>query len=125
VPPTPAELSGETPAPGARKPLRIGAGRIDRLERWIDEVNGTLRPLESFVLPGGNPLAAQLHVARTVCRRAERCVQALAEREACNAQCGVFLNRLSDLLFVLAREAAGSDEVLWVPTRDDAAAGGA
>jgi len=113
------------PPPQGFVPLRIGAQRIDRLECWIDEVNASLKPLESFVLPGGNPLAAQLHVARTVCRRAERLVQLLAEREACNALCIVYLNRLSDLFFVLARAAAGADEILWVPTRDDGSGKGA
>jgi cob(I)alamin adenosyltransferase len=113
------------PPPQGFSPLRIGKARIERLERRIDEVNAALPPLESFVLPGGNPLAAQLHVARTVARRAERCVQHLAEREACNPLCIVYLNRLSDLLFVLARAAAGRDEILWVPTRDQDAGGSA
>jgi cob(I)alamin adenosyltransferase len=112
-----------TPASGTYTPLRIGPARVARLERWIDEANAQLQPLKTFVLPGGNPYAAQLHVARTVCRRAERCLQALSTAEPCNPQCGIYLNRLSDLLFVLAREAAGADELLWVPTRDDAPAG--
>ncbi|HTE04920.1 MAG TPA: cob(I)yrinic acid a,c-diamide adenosyltransferase [Planctomycetota bacterium] len=109
------------PPPQGFVPLRIGQHRIERLERWIDEVNAALAPLKTFVLPGGNPLAAQLHVARTVCRRAERRVQSLAERDACNPLCLVYLNRLSDLFFVLARAAAGADELLWVPTHDDEA----
>ncbi len=108
------------PPPRGFSPLRIGAARVQRLEGWIDDINAGLRPLESFVLPGGNPLAAQLHVARTVARRAERRVQALAAIETCNPLCTVYLNRLSDLLFVLARAAAGPDEILWVPTRDGA-----
>jgi cob(I)alamin adenosyltransferase len=106
-----------TPA-GGQPPLRIGPARAARLERWIDAVNAALAPLSSFILPGGGPLAANLHLARTVCRRAERCVAALGAQEPVNAQCGVYLNRLSDLFFVCAREAAGPDEVLWVPTRD-------
>jgi cob(I)alamin adenosyltransferase len=100
-------------------PLRIGGERITRLEHWIDEVNADLKPLKSFVLPGGNRLAAPLHLARTVCRRAERRVIALGAAEAINQHCVVYLNRLSDLLFVIARAAAGAEERLWVPTRDE------
>lgn len=99
--------------------LRLGPGRAVRLERWIDEANAPLPPLTSFVLPGGGPLATQLHLARTVCRRAERRVESLSEREKVNRHDLVYLNRLSDLLFVWARSAAGGAEVLWVPTRDD------
>jgi cob(I)alamin adenosyltransferase len=98
----------------------IGEGRVARLESWIDEVNADLPPLESFVLPGGNPLATAFHLARTVCRRAERRVLTLAEQELVDVHGIVYLNRLSDLLFVLARRAAGGDEVLWRPSRDDA-----
>jgi cob(I)alamin adenosyltransferase len=98
---------------------RIGAARSTRLERWIDEANAPLPPLSSFVLPGGGPLAAQLHVARTVARRAERRGLLLAAAEPVNTQALVYLNRLSDLLFVWSRAAAGGSEVLWVPTRDD------
>ncbi len=114
-----------TPKPGSKAaawtPLRIGSERIRRLEQWIDEVNARLAPLESFVLPGGNALASRLHLARTVCRRAERRVVALGGAEAINQHCVVYLNRLSDLLFVLARAAAGPQELLWVPTRDEPA----
>jgi cob(I)alamin adenosyltransferase len=109
--------------PGSGGPLRIGGARVARLEGWIDEVNEELSPLQSFVLPGGGMLAATLHVARTVCRRAERRAATLREAEPVNPACGVYLNRLSDLLFVLARQAAGRDEVLWVPTREAPAAG--
>ena len=93
---------------------------VRSLERWIDEVNGELAPLESFVLPGGSPAAARLHVARCVCRRAERRVIRLGRDEgregAVPEQAIVYLNRLSDLLFVLARAEnarAGVDEPLW------------
>jgi cob(I)alamin adenosyltransferase len=103
----------------AARALRVGAVRTTRLEQWIDDVNAALEPLRSFVLPGGGQLGATLHLARTVCRRAERRVARLGELEPLNPACGVYLNRLSDLLFVLAREAAGPDELLWVPTRDD------
>ena len=97
---------------------RIGPTRAQRLEGWIDEANAPLPPLQSFVLPGGGPLAAQLHVARTVGRRAERRALALAAAEPVNANALVYLNRLSDLLFVWSRAAAAGNEVLWVPTRD-------
>ena len=105
---------------GPAAPLRIGASRGARLEGWIDVLNAQLQPLQSFVLPGGGPLACALHVARTVCRRAERRVVELAGREQVNPQCAIYLNRLSDLLFVMARVAAGGDETLWRPARDDA-----
>ncbi len=76
---------------------------VARLEAWIDRLEGEVAPLKHFVLPGGDPAAAQLHVARTVVRRAEREVVALAEQEQVNLHAAVYLNRLSDLLFVLAR----------------------
>lgn len=102
---------------GAR--LRVVPEQAARLERLIDEHNAALKPLDSFVLPGGTRLAATLHVARTAVRRAEREVAALlaAEPGATNAQTLVYLNRLSDLLFVLARvaNAAGGGDVLWKP----------
>ena len=104
---------------GARpgvEPLRITAAQVARLEQEIDEANAALAPLNSFVLPGGGMLAAYLHHARTVVRRAERLVAQLAERETINAEAGIYLNRLSDLLFVLARAANdnGARDVLWV-----------
>ncbi len=101
--------------------LRITAERVTWLEQWCDEVNGGLEPLASFVLPGGTPAAAQLHVARTVCRRAERAAVMLADHEPTGAVGGnviSYLNRLSDLFFILARganNAAGQPDVLWVP----------
>ncbi|HIF40611.1 MAG TPA: cob(I)yrinic acid a,c-diamide adenosyltransferase [Planctomycetes bacterium] len=99
---------------------RLGATYTTRLEGWIDEVNAGLKPLESFILPGGSTLAANLHLARTICRRAERCVTALVETEeegAVNLEVVHYLNRLSDLLFVMARAAnsGGDDDVLWQP----------
>jgi cob(I)alamin adenosyltransferase len=97
--------------------LRIVASQIDRLEREIDAMNANLQPLRSFVLPGGTRLAAQLHLARTVCRRAERGVVALAATEAVNGEAIRYLNRLSDWLFVAGRIAndCGRGDVLWIP----------
>lgn len=97
--------------------LRISAEQVTRLEIEIDLINGPLSPLTSFVLPGGTPAAAYLHAARTVVRRAERLSTALAEREIVNPEAIKYLNRLSDHLFVLARQAndGGASDVLWVP----------
>ncbi|RMH14486.1 MAG: cob(I)yrinic acid a,c-diamide adenosyltransferase [Planctomycetota bacterium] len=99
--------------------LRIEQGQVDRLERLIDEYNADLDPLTSFVLPGGTALAAGLHVARAAAREAERRVVALAldEPEATNPLTVQYLNRLSDLLFVLARVAndGGKADILWKP----------
>jgi cob(I)alamin adenosyltransferase len=108
------------PASGAEEPgkcLRVTPAQAERLERAIDRLNENLRPLESFVLPGGAPAAAWLHLARTVCRRAERAVVTLARGERINPRVIVYLNRLSDYLFVLARVANGNGtgDVLWVP----------
>lgn len=96
--------------------LRIGQDAIDRLEVACDEANATLPELRSFILPGGSEAAARLHVARAECRRAEREVLASHEQRAVNPLALVYLNRLSDLLFILARAAnAGSAEPLWRP----------
>ena len=97
--------------------LRISAGQVARLEAEIDRINAGLAPLESFVLPGGTPGAAYLHLARTVTRRAEREATALGAQEAVNAEALRYLNRLSDLLFVLARHVndGGAKDVLWRP----------
>jgi cob(I)alamin adenosyltransferase len=102
---------------GSRKPLRVQASQTTRLEQAIDKLNENLSPLRSFVLPGGNPDAAWCHLARTICRRAEREVVALARTEPINPQVVVYLNRLSDYLFVLARvcNSNGSKDVLWQP----------
>lgn len=100
-------------------PLRIAAAQVDRLEAEIDSLNGALAPLRSFVLPGGTPAAAALHLARTVCRRAERLVIELAaiSGEPVSADAVRYLNRLSDLLFVASRSmnAKAGGDVLWVP----------
>ena len=103
-----------------RPPLRVTESQVARLERWIDDVNEHLQPLESFILPGGTPAAAHLHHARTVCRRVEASVVALCLSEQVNPQVAIYLNRLSDLLFVLARDSnrQGADDRLWEPGRD-------
>jgi cob(I)alamin adenosyltransferase len=100
-----------------QKALRVQPRQIERLEQAIDRLNATLAPLTSFVLPGGSLVASWSHLARTVCRRAEREVVALAQIEPTNPQVVIYLNRLSDLLFVLARvyNDEGKDDVLWQP----------
>ena len=95
--------------------LRVDTAKIDRLEELCDRFNADLPELRSFVLPGGGELAARLHVARAVCRRAERDALAAAEEVDVNPLVVVYLNRLSDLLFILARTAAGGDVPLWKP----------
>lgn len=107
----------ESNEPPAYPPLRVTAQQVTQLEQWIDSANEKLSPLTSFVLPSGSLTAAQLHVARTVCRRSEIEVIRLAEKESINSQVIIYLNRLSDLLFVLARCANqdGQGDVLWVP----------
>ncbi|MCK0206555.1 cob(I)yrinic acid a,c-diamide adenosyltransferase [Starkeya koreensis] len=113
----------DTGEPLGYEPLRIVPSQVDRLERDIDALNGALKPLRSFVLPAGTPAAAHLHVARTVCRRAERLAVELsrAPGEIVSPAAVKYLNRLSDLLFVMSRAAnarAGGPEggdVLWVP----------
>ena len=107
----------ETDQPLEYEPLRVTQRQIDQLERWIDQRTDQLEPLNSFILPGGTVAAAHLHVSRTVCRRAEIAVQELAEKERVNPLVLIYLNRLSDLLFVLARTAndGGRGDVLWKP----------
>ena len=102
------DLGADLASPGGAR--RIGASQIAGLEAEIDRLEGELPPLKAFILPGGVPAAAALHLARTVCRRAERSVVALGEEP----EAAIFLNRLSDLLFVAAR-AANRDrgDVLW------------
>lgn len=97
--------------------LRVTAAQFERLEKAIDRLNDGLQPLRSFILPGGTPAAAWLHLARTVCRRAERSVVTLMTTEQVNTAALIYLNRLSDYLFVLGRVANGNGagDVLWVP----------
>ncbi len=104
----PADAKRKSPRPG------ITDSYVAWLEQVCDEVNATLAPLDSFVLPGGTPCAAQLHVCRTVCRRTERHLLRLGE---VSPQIVRYLNRLSDLLFVLSRGANAGNESLWEPGR--------
>ncbi len=117
LPPAPNEAAGQR--------LRVRPEQAARLEAAIDRLNAGLAPLTSFVLPGGSPAAAWCHLARTVCRRAERDVVTLARAEAINTQIVVYLNRLSDLLFVLARVCndQGRGDVLWQPGATQQGAG--
>ena len=103
------------PEDPGRERLRVLPEQTAWLEQRCDEVNATLKPLKSFVLPGGTPAAAHLHVCRTVCRRAERL--AIACGEDVSDEVVRYLNRLSDLLFILSRGANGGDEPLWEPGR--------
>jgi cob(I)alamin adenosyltransferase len=103
------------PEDGKRERLRVVPEQTTWLEQRCDEVNATLAPLRSFVLPGGTPAAAHLHVCRTVCRRAERL--AIACGDELNPEVVRYLNRLSDLLFILSRGANAGEEPLWEPGR--------
>src|SRR3954452_16965207 len=108
-----------TPEDGRRGAgaLRIVAAQVERLEHEIDAMNSALRPLDSFVLPGGSPAAANLHLARTIARRAERLACALAAAEPVNPEAVKYLNRLSDHLFVMSRRLNDNSaaDVLWQP----------
>jgi cob(I)alamin adenosyltransferase len=114
-----ADLCVPHSAKDTTQPLRIVQSQVDRLERKIDELNAELEPLRSFVLPGGSPAAAALHLARTVTRRAERLLVALAEApgEEVGGPALRYINRLSDFLFVAARyvNQKGEADILWVP----------
>jgi cob(I)alamin adenosyltransferase len=108
-----------TPETGrkAEGALRIVDQQVERLEKEIDAINAGLQPLKSFILPGGTPAAAHLHLGRTVARRAERLICELSESEPVNPAAVRYINRLSDHLFVLARHLndRGAGDVLWVP----------
>lgn len=115
-----ADLAVPEPESGdKRERLRVTDSQVERLEADIDRLNAELAPLTSFVLPGGEPAAAYLHLARTICRRAERLVVELTSRpdERVGAPAVRYLNRLSDLLFVAARyvNGRGAGDILWVP----------
>jgi cob(I)alamin adenosyltransferase len=114
-----AELAASTPDAVARLEC-ISDEDVAALERWIDRFEAELEPLTSFVLPGGSPLGAELHVARAVCRRAERRTVALLQAEPVELRLVRYLNRLGDLLFVMARwcnRRAGAPETEWRPRR--------
>jgi cob(I)alamin adenosyltransferase len=112
-----ADLSMPESASTKTAPLRVTGSQVERLEREIDAMNAKLEPLTSFVLPGGTALAAHLHLARAIARRAERLVAQLAATEKLNPAALQYANRLSDHLFVMARAAnnEGMGDVLWVP----------
>jgi len=116
-----ADLCTPVVAEPKHPPLRVTAAYVDRLERWCDEFNEPLPKLNSFILPGGTPAAALLHQARTIARRAERSAWALheADPDGTNRQALLYLNRLSDLLFILARRANPGGDVLWQPGAGD------
>jgi cob(I)alamin adenosyltransferase len=110
------EFASPVPGDGA---LLVGHAHVERLEHEIDALNEGLEPLRSFILPGGGPAGSMTHLARTVCRRAERTAVTLSEAESIREAGPRYLNRLSDLLFVFGRACAhhfGHDEVLWVPS---------
>ena len=116
------DLGGDLATPESENPEfdvpRIGTEQVNKLEVLIDELTEVVGPLENFILPGGSPGAAALHVARTVCRRAERRVVSLAREENVGADMVSYLNRLSDALFAMARfenREAGVEEPLWQP----------
>ena len=105
---------------GHKPPNAISEAQVSRLEQWIDEACGETKPLRTFVLPGGTALAAALHLARTVCRRAERAVVFLSQQEEVSGTLVIYLNRLSDLLFAwarLANQRAGVADIPWNPPR--------
>jgi cob(I)alamin adenosyltransferase len=115
------DLGADIATPEAEEPgkraLRITSQQVERLEHEIDALNAELEPLDSFVLPGGTEVGAMLHLARTIVRRAERLMVALADEEQTNPEAIKYLNRLSDHLFVLARTSndKGRSDVLWHP----------
>ncbi|HEY5856701.1 MAG TPA: cob(I)yrinic acid a,c-diamide adenosyltransferase [Aldersonia sp.] len=112
-----ADLSTPVVAEPKHPPLRVGEAYVTRLEGWCDEFNADLPALNSFILPGGTPLAALLHVARTVTRRAERSAWSAVEAHPDDTSVlpAKYLNRLSDLLFILSRHANPDGDVLWRP----------
>lgn len=120
-----ADLSTPVVAEPKYPPLRITQDYIDRLEKWCDEFNEPLAPLNSFILPGGTALAALLHTARTVARRAERAAWAAVDAHPDDTSVlpAKYLNRLSDLLFILSRVANPDGDILWRPGGDAASTG--
>ena len=109
------DLGADLCVPGTEGGLRVSLTQCMRLERELDAMNADLPPLRSFILPGGTPAASHAHLARTLARRAERAVVALAAAEAVNPEAVRYLNRLSDHLFVLSRSLNMGQDPLWVP----------
>lgn len=112
------DIGGELSIPGHSV---VTDKRVERIEQCLDSLNADLEPLKEFILPGGSTAAAVGHLARTVCRRAERRVVSLAREESLNSVCLRYLNRLSDLLFVMARtlnHASGGKDILWQRERN-------
>ncbi|RMH11715.1 MAG: cob(I)yrinic acid a,c-diamide adenosyltransferase [Gammaproteobacteria bacterium] len=110
------ELGADLATADDSRPRRVQASHVNEMEKWIDQISGSLAPLKHFILPGGCELSARLHLARTVCRRAERASVDLFANSSSTSIAVTYLNRLSDLLFVLARLAnqqAGIDDVPW------------
>ena len=107
----------------ANEPLRVRKEQVSRLESEIDSMNKSIEPIRSFVLPGGNEIAANFHLCRTICRRAERRVVKLMETETINLEALIYLNRLSDWFFVAARKSNdnGKDDILWKPANNQKA----
>jgi len=115
------DLGSELCIPGFEK---LSADQVAQLDQWLAEHNAGLPPLKEFILPGGSRSAALAHVARTVCRRAERTVVCLGRTEIIRSACRQYLNRLSDWLFVVARtlnQASGGTDAMWEPRRNTAA----
>ena len=112
------ELGADLASPDSSETRRINQGDIDHVEQWIDQVEEENEPLTTFILPGGCEFATRLHYARTVCRRAERSVITLHRNDGCTKEALILLNRLSDLLFAMARSVnnmAGTPEIPWIP----------
>jgi cob(I)alamin adenosyltransferase len=109
------DLGGEICIPGR---VSLGEAHVQRVEKLLDDLNAQLSPLKEFVLPGGTRPAALAHMARTICRRSERTLVALGRSEPGNDLSRIYLNRLSDLLFVIGRSLNRGGDVLWQPGRD-------
>jgi len=115
-----ADLATPESSPHASKIMRMAQRHVDELERWIDRIDARNEPMRQFVLPGGTELAARLHLSRTIARRAERRLVALTRSASANPHAIVYLNRLNDLLFAMARQAnraAGKPDVPWTAQR--------
>jgi cob(I)alamin adenosyltransferase len=117
------ELGADLAAPSENESVgRIKQSDIDNIEAWIDQVDGTNEPLRTFVLPGGSETASRLHLARAVCRRAERSVTTLHRSGECSTKTLILLNRISDLLFAMARASnkqTGVADIPWLPQSED------